>query len=111
MDLMAKKIVADPKRRSAIMHFDWAEDGGNEHGCQIVFHLLYVNRGRSLWDAMQDAEHALVEGFMQKLTMLFERGLVEVYDNRIYLPLKPDVDKDAVSKLADVLNKSGRWKP
>lgn len=111
MDLLEKKIVADLKRRGAIMNVDYVQDDPI-HGCQGVFHLLYVNRGRTLWDAMQDAEHLQTLRFMEKLNLLFERGLVEVYDDHIYLPLHPETpNTNAINRLANVASKPGRWRP
>lgn len=108
---MTKKIIADPKRRSGIMNVTFRGDDDPIIGCQTVLHLLYVNRGRTLWCASEDAKHLQVDRFMEKVHLLFKRGVIEIYDDRIYLPLHPDSeDDDVISRLASVANKPGRWR-
>lgn len=91
------RITADHRRKGDSLDYD----GEAVADLQFTFTMLFVNRGRSLWRAAQDAEQYETRPnvFLQRVERLMSLGLVELNGDTIFLPLSP---RNLLERLSDL---------
>jgi len=91
------RIVSDPARKGDALECH----GKDAVGLQSTFSMLYINRGRTVWDAAQDAEDFYIapSDFLRRVERLVKLGLVELNGDSIFLPLRPRSILDRLSAI------------
>ena len=98
MNPLDYKVRADPRRRGDSI--DWGQ-GVARPGLQIIFTLLFVNRGRRLSGVIDDASDYEIKPMdvIKGVHKLLDLGVVELNDNVLFLPLRPRTVLDRLGSI------------
>lgn len=102
MNPLGYRIKADGRRRNDTIDCDDVPPN-----LQIAFTLLFVNRGRTLAGALEDAEGFEIESkdMLDRIHQLMKLGVVELNGDEIFLPLKP---RTILDRLGDIRTQRSR---
>ena len=98
MNPLGYRIRSDERRRGDAIDCDDVPPN-----LQIAFTLLFVNRGRTLMGAIEDADDYEISSkdMLDRVHQLMKLGVVELNAHEIFLPLKPRTVLDRLGAIKE----------
>ena len=109
MNPLGYRIRVDPLRVTASLSQVFDSPNHYPYHLDIAYSLLFVNRGRTLENAFEDARAAdiVMRPFLDQVYELIKMGLVELDDDsrEVFLPLRP---RGLLDRLAGIKKQRSR---